>query len=337
MTGAPEQRTMDALSDVLRVAQLSGGVFLNAHFTAPWCMAARISPEICAPFLGSSAHFIPYHYVVAGELRVALQDQDPVLLCAGECVLFPRNDLHVMGSDLALRASSIREILAGCQGVGPHHIRHGGGGAVTRLICGYLGCASARGNPVFASLPPLMRISASDGGSTDWFRAMFEFASSELAVGQPGSDTVLAKLSEVLFVEAVRRHTQNLPAGGTGWLAGLRDQPVARALALMHGNISRNWDVDQLAGEVGLSRSALADRFVRVLGLAPMQYLAQWRMQVAAQSLKRAALPLSRVAEQVGYESEAAFSRAFKKSFGASPGTWRRQNTEPDSGRREAD
>jgi AraC-like DNA-binding protein len=328
MTGAPEQGTMDALSDVLRVAQLSGGVFLNADFTAPWCMAARMAPEICAPFLASSAHFIPYHYVVAGELRVALQDQEQVLLRAGECVLFPRNDWHLMGSDLTLRATSVREILAGCQGAGPYRVRHGGGGAVTRLICGYLGGASARGNPVFASLPPLMPIRASDGGSTDWFRAMFEYASSELAVGAPGSDTVLAKLSEVLFVEAVRRYTQQLPAGETGWLAGLRDQPVARALALMHGNISRNWDVDQLAGEVGLSRSALADRFVRVLGLAPMQYLAQWRMQVAAQSLKRAALPLSRVAEQVGYESEAAFSRAFKKSFGTAPATWRRQNTE---------
>jgi AraC-like DNA-binding protein len=328
MIGAPEQGTMDALSDVLRVAQLSGGVFLNAEFTAPWCMVARVAPEMCAPFLGSSAHFIPYHYVVAGELRVALQDEEPLLLRAGECVLFPRNDLHRMGSDLALRATSVREVLAGCQGAGPHHIRHGGGGAVTRLICGYLGGASAHGNPVFASLPPLMPIRASGGGSTDWFRAMFEYASSELAVGQPGSDTVLAKLSEVLFVEAVRRYTQQLPAGETGWLAGLRDQPVARALALMHGNISRNWNVDQLAAEVGLSRSALADRFVRVLGLAPMQYLAQWRMQVAAQSLKRAALPLSRVAEQVGYESEAAFSRAFKKSFGTAPATWRRQNTD---------
>ena len=120
---------------------------------------------------------------------------------------------------------------------------------------------------------------------------------------------------------------QQLPAGETGWLAGLRDQPVARALALMHANIARNWDVDQLAGEIGLSRSALADRFVRKLGLAPMQYLAQWRIQVPAQSLKRAALPLSRVAAQVGYESEAAFSPAFKKSFGTAPATWRRQNT----------
>src|SRR5215469_9342712 len=171
MTWAPEQRTMDALSDVLRVAQLSGGVFLNAHFTAPWCMAARISPEICAPFLGSSAHFIPYHYVVAGELRVALQEQEPVLLCAGECVLFPRNDLHLMCSDLTLPATSVREILAGRQGAGPHHIRHGGGGAATQLICGYLGCVSARGNPVFASLPRLVHIRAGGGGSTDWFRA----------------------------------------------------------------------------------------------------------------------------------------------------------------------
>ena len=315
---------MDALSDVLRVTQLSGGVFLHAEFTAPWCLAARMVPELCAPFLGAAAHLVPYHYVVEGELRIGLEGREAVALRQGEMILFPGNDLHFMGSDLALRPTSVRDILQGFQGVGPHHIRHGGGGAVTRMICGYLGCASARGNPVFATLPPTMRIRVEQGGSGAWFRSMFEYAASEIAVGQPGSSTVLAKVSELLFVEAVRRYAKELPEGETGWLAGLQDKIVARALGLLHADVARSWNVDTLGREVGLSRSALAERFVRVLGVSPMQYLAQWRMQVAAQSLRTTSLSLARVAERVGYESEAAFSRAFKKTFGTAPATWRR-------------
>ncbi len=317
---------MDALSDVLRVAQLTGGVFLNAEFTAPWCLAARMAPELCAPLLGAAAHFIPYHYVLEGELQVCLEEHEPLLLGPGEIILFPTNDLHRMGSDLAAPAASVSKILQECRGGGPHYIRHGGGGPVTRLICGYLGCTSARGNPVFAALPAAIRINLGSAGASEWFRAMFEYAASELVADQPGSATVLAKLSELLFVEALRRHTMELPEGERSWLAGLRDKTVARVLGLMHGNVSKAWDVDQLAGEVGVSRSALADRFRRVIGVPPMQYLAQWRMQVAAQSLKTTAVPLARIAEQTGYESEAAFSRAFKKSFGAAPATWRRQN-----------
>ncbi len=137
---------------------------------------------------------------------------------------------------------------------------------------------------------------------------------------------MLAKISELLFVEALRRHTLEMPEGERSWMAGLRDKTVARVLGLLHEQLSRGWDVDQLAAEVGVSRSALAERFRRVIGMPPMQYLAQWRMQVAAQSLKTTALPLARIAEQVGYESEAAFSRAFKKSHGAAPATWRRMN-----------
>ena len=318
--------TMDALSDVLRVAQLTGGVFLNAEFTAPWCLAARMAPELCAPLLGAAAHFVPYHYVMQGEMRVATEGAQPVQLQAGDIVLFPRNDLHIMGSDESLTPTSVREILQHCRGAGPHYIQHGGGGAATRLVCGYLGCASASGNPVFATLPAMIQMRIEQAGAAGWFRAVFEYAAGELLATQPGSDTVLAKISELLFVEAVRRYTQLLPEQETSWFAGLRDKTVSRALALMHGNVARDWDVDQLAREVGLSRSALADRFGRLIGTPPMQYLAQWRMQLAAHSLRTTTLPLARIAEQIGYESEAAFSRAFKKAFGAAPATWRRRN-----------
>jgi AraC-like DNA-binding protein len=320
------QQLMDALSDVLRVAQLSGGVFLHAEFTAPWCLAARLVPELCAPFLGETSHLVPYHYVVAGELQISVAGREPIALREGEMILFPGNDPHLMGSDLRLPPTSVKDILPKQPGDAPYFIHHGGGGAGTRMICGYLGCASFRGNPLFATLPAAIKISVASGGAALWFRAMFEYAAGEVDVGGAGAGTVLAKVSELLFVEAVRRYASELPQDATGWLAGLQDPIVARALGLLHKSIARDWNVDELAREVGLSRSALADRFGRVIGMPPMQYLAQWRMQVAAQSLRTTSLPLARVAERVGYESEAAFSRAFKKAFGTAPAGWRRLN-----------
>ena len=206
-------------------------------------------------------------------------------------------------------------------------IHHGGAGTRTRMICGFLGCASAEGNPVISTLPPLLKLSAEQGGAAEWIRSTFQYAAEEISAGRPGSETVLAKLSELLFVEAVRRYAEALPDGQTGWLAGLREPYVARALALMHRDINRRWTVDDLGREVGLSRSALAERFIRLIGLPPMHYLASWRMQVATQKLRNTSASLAQVAEIVGYDSEAAFSRAFKKAFGMAPAGWRRSNS----------
>jgi AraC-like DNA-binding protein len=171
-----------------------------------------------------------------------------------------------------------------------------------------------------------MQIRVEEVGPAEWIRSTFQYAANEIAAGHAGSETVLAKLSELLFVEAVRRYARELPAGTTGWFAGLRDPVIARALALLHGDIARNWNVDDLGRETGLSRSALADRFTRVIGVPPMHYLGDWRMHVAAQSLKSSSIPLAKLAGNVGYESEAAFSRAFRKVFGTAPATWRRLN-----------
>jgi len=321
---------MDALSDVLRVAHLTGGVFLNAEFFAPWCMAARMEPEHCSPVLGPASHLIPYHYVVEGELHVRLdgEGEETLLLGPGEVVLFPRNDRHLLGSDLGLPPVMGSDIIQPPEDGGLFSIHHGGGGARTRLVCGFLGCDSADGNPVISTLPPALRLNAEEGGAAEWIRSTFQYAADEVAAGRPGSETVLAKLSELLFVEAVRRYAESLPEDQTGWLAGLRDPYVARALALFHRDIARTWTVDELGRAIGLSRSALADRFTRVIGVAPMNYLANWRMQVAAQKLRTTSASLANVANTVGYESEAAFSRAFKKTFGMAPATWRRSNSE---------
>ena len=180
---------------------------------------------------------------------------------------------------------------------------------------------------MISTLPPLLKLNVEQGGAAEWIRSTFQYAAEEVSAGRPGSETVLAKLSELLFVEAVRRYAEALPDGQTGWLAGLREPFVARALALLHGDITRRWTVDDLGREVGLSRSALADRFIRLIGVPPMHYLASWRMQVATQKLRNTSASLAQVAEIVGYDSEAAFSRAFKKTFGAAPATWRRLNS----------
>ena len=195
------------------------------------------------------------------------------------------------------------------------------------MVCGFLGCDSAESNPVLATLPAVLKLSLEQGGAAEWIRSTFHYAAEEVAAGRPGSETVLAKLSELLFVETVRRYAENLPDGQTRWLAGLRDTHVARALALLHRDIARQWTVDELGREVGLSRSALADRFIRLIGVPPMHYLANWRMQVAMQKLRDTSASLAQVAETIGYESEAAFSRAFKKAVGTAPAAWRRSRS----------
>lgn len=321
---------MDALSDVLRVAHLTGGVFLHAEFFAPWCIAARVGPEHCAPLLGRASHLIIYHYVVEGDLHIRIDGErgEGLVIGAGELVLLPRNDLHLMGSDLSLPPVAGSDVIHPPKEGGLFSIHHGGSGRRTRMVCGFLGTASAEGNPVISSLPPLLKLNVERGGAAEWIRSTFQYAAEEVSIGRPGSETVLAKLSELLFVETVRRYAEALPDGQTGWFAGLREPYVARALALLHRDITRRWTVDDLGREVGLSRSALADRFVRLIGMPPMHYLANWRMQVAAQELRHRSTSLAQVANTVGYESEAAFSRAFKKAFGTAPATWRRSRSQ---------
>lgn len=319
---------MDALSDVLRVARLTGGVFLQAEFFEPWCMAAQLAPEHCAPVLGPASHLILYHYVIEGRIGVRMSDGTDFELNAGEIVIFPRNDAHLMGSDFDLPPVPGREVIHPPTDGGLYTIRLGGTGACSRIICGFLGCDKVEGNPLVSNLPASLHLKVEEGGGAEWIRSTFQFAADEVAANRPGSETVLAKLSELLFVEAVRRYVETLPPENLGWLAGLRDRYVGRALAFLHADPARNWTVSEMSREVGLSRSALADRFARLIGQAPMQYLATWRMQLAAQELRTTDASLIQVAEKVGYDSEAAFSRAFKRAHGIAPATWRRRFTQ---------
>jgi AraC-like DNA-binding protein len=315
---------VDALSDVLRVVKLTGGVFLDAEFSAPWCVKSQIGPEDCKPFLPEPAHVISYHYVVEGRLLVKEGDGAPVALKAGEIVLFPRNDVHYLGSVMAREPTDAHTLIQAPDGGGLPRIVHGGGGEKTRIVCGFLG-SEAQHNPLLATLPAMLTLDVLSSPGGDWIARSFDFAAHQIAGADPGAATVLSKMSELLFVEAVRRYAAQLPPQEMGWLAGLRDTAVGKALALVHTRLAEPWTAESLAREVGLSRSAFADRFTALVGQPPMRYVTSWRLQMAAHKLREGRLSVAQAAFEVGYESEAAFTRAFKREFGTPPAAFRRQ------------
>jgi AraC-like DNA-binding protein len=316
---------MDALSDVLRVMRLKGGVFLHGDYFEPWCLSVHVKPENCAPYFGDTVHVIPYHFVLEGGMRVRMEDGVELALEAGESVLFPRNDPHLLGSDTNLPAIPGELVVQPPLNGGLATITLGEGGPRTRIVCGFLGADAVRGSPVLEALPAMLRIDTRADESGDWVQSTFRYAAERIAAGDTGSEVLMSKLSELLFVEAIQRYAGSLTADETGWLAALKDPYVSRALALMHARIAETWTVDALGREVGLSRSALADRFGAILGMPPMQYLATWRIHAAAHELLNSGKSILQVAQEVGYDSEASFTRAFKRVMDAPPATWRRE------------
>jgi AraC-like DNA-binding protein len=256
---------------------------------------------------------------------------------AGDVIVVPQGESHVLGSSTDLSPVPAAPLFANQVETTPGEVMtlaYGGGGAVTRIVCGFLAARDIWRNPLLSALPRLFKVGMR-GSSASWLEPSLRFATEEAASVHAGSATVLAKLSELVFVEAVRRYVDAMPDDRTGWLAGLRDRLVARALAFMHARPAHPWTVEDLAHKIGMSRSGFAQRFTDLLGVPPMQYLAQWRLQLAAQQLRLSDRPLASVAEDVGYESEAAFNRAFKREFGVPPATWRRNvaaSVTPDKG-----
>jgi AraC-like DNA-binding protein/mannose-6-phosphate isomerase-like protein (cupin superfamily) len=316
---------LDAFSDVLRVIRLVGGVFLEAELTAPWCINGKISADHCKPFLVTPRHVIAYHFVARGDMRIQVDGAEAVIVREGELVLLPNNDMHLFGSDLGIKPLAAHEVMRPSQPGAMSRISYGGGGEATQILCGFLG-AETSFDPLRLALPPLLKLDVRATASGAWIESSFRFAVNEIASGRVGSTTVLAKLSELLFVEAVSRYVGSLPAERRGWLAGLRDPHIGSALALIHARPTDAWTAESLALEVGISRSVFADRFTSLVGQPPMQYLALWRMHIAAQRLREGRGSIAQIAFAVGYESEASFSRAFKRQFGISPGGWRRQS-----------
>jgi AraC family transcriptional regulator, alkane utilization regulator len=326
---------MDALSDVLGAVRLTGAVFLEMELHEQWSYLTAPARAIADVLMPDADHVVPFHLLSEGKCYARLPDGDAVELGAGDLILFPAGDRHVL---TAQSAAALRLKPVEITGKSLHTLlkrgevtefKKAGAGSATRIVCGYLACDKRLAEPILLGLPRLLRVSMRDGGTAAWVRSSIKFSVAESASSRPGSAVVLARLSEVLFAEAISHYMEELPPGESGWLAGLRDRHVGRALALLHERPAHRWTVDQLAKKVGLSRSALGERFNELIGSPPMQYLARWRTSLAARALRETKASIVRVAEDVGYESEAAFNRAFKREFGLPPAAWRRKPPKP--------
>ena len=315
---------MDVISEVLKTVQLKGAMYFNGRFSAPWKVASPPSAAI-AHIFGAAEHVIIYHLVTEGHAYAWIEGRERVPLEAGDLLMFPHGDAHILGNGSPATvidaAKALPEILAQRLKV----MSLGGGGEVTRIICGYMGCDRMTMHPLLASLPPLVKISIRNRDSGKWLEDSIRFSVHEAETSTAGSDALLARLSEVLFLEAIRRFIETLPAEETGWLAGARDAVVGHSLMLMHQSPMEPWTVAELAKRVGASRSSLAQRFAQFLGEPPMKYLADWRMRLAARLLNSSNRSVLEVAVQVGYDSEAAFTRAFKRRYGSPPAQYRKQ------------
>jgi AraC-like DNA-binding protein len=325
----------DPLSDVLRSVRLRGAVFYYVSFRDDWVSEAPPACEIANAVMPGAEHVIEYHRVVKGDAWVAIAGVTPVRLSAGDIVMFPGGDAHVLSSAPGMRAAPDTADWVYETRNDPKPIAlayHGGvlrpGAAVpvdearNIMLCGFIGCDLRPFNPLIASLPRLLHLAADKVG--DWVSSVLDQAVVESRERRPGSEVVLQRASEMVFVDVARRYLENLPDTASGWLAGLRDRHVGKALSAIHQEPARAWDLEDLGGVAGLSRSALHERFVRYVGQPPMQYLTNWRMQVAANLLRASHAPVSAIALDAGYESEAAFSRAFKRAMGLPPAAWRR-------------
>jgi len=328
---------MDALSEVMGAVRLTGAVFLEMELRARWSYLTAPARAIADVLMPDADHVMPYHLVTEGMCYARLLDGDPVELRAGDLVLFPAGDRHVLETATGVASrikpteitgESLDKLLKRGE-ITP--FKAGDAGKTTRIVCGFLACDGRLAEPILLSLPRLLKVSMRDGGTAAWVRSSIQYSVAESASSRPGSAMVLARLSEVLFAEAIRHFMDELPPDQSGWLAALRDRHVGRTLSLLHEQPAYPWTVDELARKVGLSRSALGQRFNALVGAPPMQYLTRWRTSLAARQLRESNASIIRVATDVGYESEAAFNRAFKREFGLPPATWRKRAARADS------
>lgn len=325
----------DTLSDLLRSVRLRGAVFYYVSVKGRWAVESTAAREIAAAVMPGSEHVMEYHMLTKGSGWAAVRGEQPVRLAAHDVVIFPQGDCHVLSSApdvtpdrrapewVFSRRDEKRPMpFAYRDGVGTEKSKIPADQADAIVMCGFLGCDLRPFNPLVAALPRLMHLPAAGVGG--WIAQAIEQAVDESSEPRPGSDAVLERLSEMMFVDAARRYLETLPEDAVGWLAALRDRFVGRALAILHDRPAEPWTIELLAGEVGLSRSALHERFVRFVGQPPMQYLANWRIQVGARLLRETSRTVASIALEAGYESEAAFCRAFKRLVGQPPATWRR-------------
>jgi len=315
---------LDVLSDVLRVVRLSGAILFRGELAAPWAMKTPEAGDLAKVLMPGAKQLMLFHLIAEGHCWIDLEGTGKVDLQAGDVAVFPYGDSHTMASDLSTQPVPVASVLRGAvvkDGIPVCEV--GGGGEQTRIVCGFLHSDELLFNPLCKALPPLIRVRSEDAPAISLLAASVRHAIYQSGGAQPGSTCLLSRLSELLFIEVLRRHIASMPPGAAGWLGALNDPIVGRVLQLMHADPAHPWTVESLARECATSRSLLAARFKQMLGQPPMQYLACWRLQLAAEMLREGALGIGAIAERAGYESEPAFNRAFKRYAGEPPAAWR--------------
>jgi AraC-like DNA-binding protein len=317
---------MDVLSEVLKVVKLQGAMFYNGEFSSPWSFCSPSSVTI-APYLAQGArHVIVYHLLTEGHAFARLADGPRIALDAGDIVIFPHGDAHILENGPPAKSVDMVKEIARIVGQGLKLSRLGGGGEITKFVCGFMACEPRLSQIFLSGLPPAFKVSIRNDASGRWLENSIRFSVNDADASRAGGEAVLAKLSEVLFVETLRTYIAHLAPEQTGWLAGARDSEVGKSLALMHRNPAHPWTIASLAREAGISRSVLAERFRYFLNEPPMAYLTRWRLQLGAQMLVSTSYSVAQIASEVGYESEAAFNRAFKREFESPPARFRNQS-----------
>ncbi len=317
---------MDALSEILQSVKLEAAMFYKAEFTAPWGFRSPPTCEVAAFLRKGPKHVVVYHLLTQGRARCEVEHSAHCLeLVPGDIVVLPHGDAHFLSngspSCIVDYGKHLKELFS--QGIVLD--RYGGGGETTSFVCGYMECDRELSRTFLGGLPAVLKVNIRNDHAGQWLENSIQFSAGEASANQAGSDAVLVRLSEALFVETMRRYVAELPPQQTGWLAGARDPVVGTALAHMHRDPEYRWTIANLGQQVGVSRSVLAERFRHYLGEPPMTYLSRWRLQLGARMLTSTSYSVARISGDVGYESEPAFNRAFKREFGVPPARFRRR------------
>jgi AraC-like DNA-binding protein len=308
---------MDVLTDVLEAARMKSGLYGRLELTAPWGFA----------FDRAAPHF---YAVTRGTCWLEVDGGgEPIQLGGGDFVFLPKGIPHAIKDSPATPALPVEKEFGSCdrakEDAQPAGIvRYGGGGAATTLVAGYFSSEKGAPNLLFDSLPPVVHVKGDGGTTVRWLEANLQFVASEMASGEPGFKTIVSRLADILVVQAVRAHLAQSGGGCKGWLRALIVPQIGRALSLIHEKPEDDWTVESLASKVGMSRSAFAARFAQLVEEPPLTYLTRWRMQKASRLLETSPACVAEVAKRVGYDAEAAFSKAFKRWIGVAPGAYRR-------------
>ncbi len=334
MTGLPDKLTetphtyaaggggfMDVVDDILSSLKLTGGVVIDGEFSGDFCVLAQFTPNHFAPFFPEPETLISYHYVRSGQLLIQIEGQAPTMVEAGGIAILPRNDPHTLCSRIGIPPADASQV-SWVTEEGVHHVTTGTDGPKAEVWCGFLGTANSSAHPLIDALPPLLTLDVASG-QAQWLDSSMRF----LAEANP-SPEIVARLAELFLAQAIRDYVTHLPADAKGWLRGLTDPAVSRALSAIHSRYAEELDIESLAKEAGVSRSVLGERFAALIGEPPMRYCARWRMRVASAMLREGKQTNASIAYAVGFKSEAAFNRAFKREYGVPPARWKRSVAE---------